>query len=273
MKKVGLALGSGGTKGFAHIGILQEFEENGVPIDLISGCSIGAIMGAIYAVGTDLHMLEKFGLSMNMRQYLDFADPRHGGLLRGVRLEELIRIFTHDLDFEQTRIPFCCVALNVGTGKTEVFDSGKLHTYVRASMSIPGFFLPVRIGDSLYVDGGVLDRVPIMPLREKGADIVIGVDVSYRGGSCETKDMNAYESISRAIDLMQWEIAKEKNKSADLLLTPDISYVKGHLQLEHAERCVEEGRKSAREAMPEIRKLLSDNGISLRPSAAPANPV
>lgn len=257
-KKLGIALGAGSTKGFAHIGVLQVLQENNIPIDMIAGSSMGAIIGSVFAAGSDLKMLEKYVLSMNMREHLDLGNPigSSGGLIRGVRLEELIRLFTHNMDFGKTPIPFYCVGVDVGSGQLKVFDSGKIATAVRASMSIPGIFTPVVIDGHTYVDGGVLERVPCKTLRERGADVVIGVDVGYRGGADDVSNMSAYLLLNRATDIMQWEISKLRESEADLLLVPEVLFVKGHFQMDQATQVIEEGRRVATEALPKIRKLL-----------------
>ena len=256
MKKVGVALGAGSTKGFAHVGVLQVLTENQIPIDMVSGSSMGAIIGAIFAAGTDMYLLEKYALSMRLREQLDLGNPVKGGLIRGVRLEELIRIFSHDLSFGETKIPFCCVAVDIGSGELRVFEQGKIHQAVRASMSIPGVFTPVTIDGRVYVDGGVIERVPCRALRERGADIVIGVDVGYRGGQYDVTGMNAYQMINRSADIMQWEITKRREREADILLVPEVLFVHGHFQMDQARAVIEEGRRVATEALPEIRRLL-----------------
>ncbi|NLI53033.1 MAG: hypothetical protein GX417_01770 [Clostridiales bacterium] len=119
-KKIGLALGAGSAKGFAHIGALQALDEAGIRVDMISGCSMGAIIGGIYSVGTDLYMLERFIKSIKLYDYLDVKLPLAAGLLKGERLQELVRVFTHGKTFAETKIPFCCVAVDAETGKLDV---------------------------------------------------------------------------------------------------------------------------------------------------------
>ena len=256
-KKLGLSLGAGSTKGFAHIGVLQVLIENNIPVDMVAGCSMGAIIGAIFAAGSDMYMLEKYALSMNMREHLDIGNPlNNGGLIRGVRLEELIRIFTHDMSFGETPIPFYCVAVDIGAGELHVFDEGKIHSAVRASMSIPGIFMPVALNGRVYVDGGVIDRIPSKVLRERGADVVIGVDVGYRGGDFDVDGANAYLLLNHSVDVMQWEITKLRGNEEDLLLMPEVLFVKGHFQMDRAKDVINEGRRVATEALPKIRELL-----------------
>ncbi len=265
-KKVGLALGAGSTKGFAHIGVLQVFEENGVPVDLIAGSSMGAIIGAIYAVGSDMYLLEKYACSLNLWGYFDLSNPLQGGLLHGERLRKLIRIFTHDKRFEETRIPFCCVSVDAKAGELCELDTGKLCESVRASMSIPGIFMPVELDGKTLVDGGVIERVPCRTLRVRGADVVIGVDVGYRGGVGQYSGTNAYAQINRALEIMQWENTKLRTREADILIAPEVLFVKGRFETSDAEAIVGEGRRAAENALPAIYELLEQNGI---PRAVP----
>lgn len=262
-KKVGIALGAGSTKGFAHIGVLQVLEENHIPIDLIAGSSIGAIVASIYAAGTDLHMLEKFALHMNMREYLDLGKPSAGGLIRGNRIEELIRLFTHRKNFDETRIPLYCVAVDAAHGELVALHEGAVSRAARASMSIPGIFMPVEIDGRIYVDGGVIERIPCSILRKNGADVVIAVDVGYCGGYYDVQGMNAYELINRSIDIMQWEITKLRKAEADVMLVPQVLFVRGHFDTREAKAVIDEGRRVAEEALPQIFALLAANEIPL----------
>ena len=256
-KKVGLALGAGSAKGFAHIGVLQAFEEAGIPIDMISGSSMGAIIGGIYSVGTDLDMLQRFITSIKLYDYLDVKLPLTGGLLKGERLQELVRVFTHNKTFAQTKIPFCCAVVDAAAGKLDILEEGPLHESIRASMSMPGFFEPVQLNGKTYVDGGVLERVPCKTLRDHGMDVVIGVDVGYHGDSKDVSDYGAYSILNHTISLMQWELTKYRREEADIMLVPEVLFVSGRFQTDQASATVEEGRRAALEALPAIRKLLA----------------
>lgn len=268
-KTIGVALGAGSTKGFAHIGVLQVLEENRIPIGCVTGCSIGSIIGAIYAVGSNLHMLEKYAAVMNMREFFDVANPKEGGLLHGEKLEELIRIFTHDKSFDQTNVPFACVATDANRGELVTLNEGKLHTAVRASMSIPGIFTPVHLDGRTLVDGGVLERVPCRLARQLGAELVIGVDVGYHGGLEDASSMNAYQQINRTLEIMGWEIAKGRLEEADVKIVPEVLFVKGRFSTDMAEACVAEGRRAAADALPEILKRMDLAGIPLLPGQNP----
>lgn len=259
-KKIGLALGSGGVKGIAHIGVLQVLEENKIPIHMIAGSSAGAIIGAIYAVGTDLEMLARFIGAINSREYLDMVVPRagRGGVIKGEKMEAFIRLFTHDKTFEQTRIPFCCTAVDVETGELITFQKEKkLHACVRASMSIPGVFMPVRIDGRLCVDGGVLERVPSNSLREAGMDVIIGVDVGYRGEPQRMEHVTVRQVLDNTLDIMGWQVAKMRQDHVDIMLTPGVRGLMKGFSTQNAADCIQEGRRAAEEAMPAILELCA----------------
>lgn len=255
-RKIGLALGAGSTKGFAHIGVLQVLTENGIVPDMVSGCSMGAIIGSFYAVGCDMYMLERYVNTLNLRKYIDFRNPLSGGMIRGQSLQEILKVFTHQKTFAQTNVPFCCVAVDAGSGTLDVLETGLLHEAVRASMSIPALFEPYVLNGKTYVDGGVLDRVPTKALRDRGMDAVIGVDVGYHGGETDTTGMNAYQLMNHSIRIMQWQMAKLHREDADLTLVPEVLYVTGYFQMDRIGDCIAEGRRVATEALPQIRRLI-----------------
>ena len=255
-KRVGLALGAGSAKGFAHIGVLQALDEAGISIDMISGSSMGAIIGGIYSVGTDLYMLEKFIKSIKLYDYLDVKLPLTGGVLKGERLQELVRVFTHNKTFAETKTPFCCVAVDAETAKLDVLEEGPLHESIRASMSIPAFFEPVKLNGKTYIDGGVLERVPCKTLRDHGMDVVIGVDVGYHGDIKDVSGMGAYSLMNHTISIMQWELTKYRRAEADLMLVPEVLFVRGRFQTDQAGATIDEGRRAVIEALPQIRKLI-----------------
>jgi len=256
-KKVGLALGAGSVKGFAHIGVLQTLDEAGIQVDMISGSSMGAIIGGIYSVGTDLDMLEKFIKSIKLYEYLDVKLPLTGGLLKGERLQELVRVFTHNKNFGETKIPFCCVAVDAEAGKLDVLEEGPLHESIRASMSMPGFFEPVQLNGKTYIDGGVLERVPCKTLRDHGMDVVIGVDVGYHGDIKDVSDFGAYSMLNHTISIMQWELTKYRREEADIMLVPEVLFVNGRFQTDQASATIEEGRRAVAGALPAIQKLIA----------------
>ncbi len=179
-KTVGLVLGCGSSRGWAHIGAIEALEDANIPIDLIVGCSIGSYIGAIYA-SESIKSLKDFVLKMDGKKvfsYFDIVLPRSGLLDGTKKLRELFSIHTDVQNFSELKIPVMMVATDLETGQKVVLKSGKLLNALRASMSIPGLFAPARIKNRWLVDGGLVDPVPVSVARAVGADIVIAVDLS-----------------------------------------------------------------------------------------------
>ncbi len=179
-KTVGLALGIGSSRGWAHIGAIEALEEENIPIDYVAGSSVGSYVGALYASGS-LKSLKEFVLSMDGKKvfsYFDVVLPRSGILDGTKRLKELFSFHTDAEDFSELKIPVMMVATDLATGKKVVLKSGNIINALRATMSIPGLFAPVRIKDRWLVDGGLVDPVPVGVVRALEADIVVAVDLN-----------------------------------------------------------------------------------------------
>ena len=177
--KVGLALGSGSARGWAHIGAIEAIEEAGIPIHYVAGTSIGAFVGAVYATG-DLASLKEFALQMDWKKVLSYFDvvfPK-SGFMDGKKVHELFSIHTDAKTFEDFKIPVKMIATDLKTGKKVVIDSGNIIEGIRASISVPGVFTPVKQGDKWLVDGGLVDPVPVTAVRNMGANFVIAVDLN-----------------------------------------------------------------------------------------------
>lgn len=178
-KRIGLALGAGSARGLSHIGVLKAFDDAGIKPVFIAGTSIGSMIGAAYASG-NLENMEKFMRKIDVRKmmsYCDFTFPRQA-LMEGDRIMELIKELIPARDFNELVVPFSAVACDIHTGEQVVFDSGNLHKAVRASISLPGIFLPVSHEDRWLVDGGLVNPVPVSIVRDFDVDIVIAVDLN-----------------------------------------------------------------------------------------------
>jgi len=254
-RKIGLCLGSGGARGLAHVGVLQVLEENGIIPDIISGCSAGAIFGAVYAAGTNLYLLEKYLGTVEARTIVDMGIPIHGGFLSGDKIEELVLTLTHDLSFGETKIPFVCIATDLVTGEMKVFEEGKLHRAVRASMAVPGVFTPAVIDGHYYVDGGVLEELPVDVLRTRGADVVITSDLGIKKNFFDPERPSPIDILRRSSDIMQAKLTQRQTDKGDVIIRPDASFM-GLLKINGYEESVEAGRQKATEALPRIRQLL-----------------
>ena len=254
-RKIGLCLGSGGARGLAHVGVLQVLEENGIIPDIISGCSAGAIFGAVYAAGTNLYLLEKYLGTVEAKTIVDMGIPIHGGFLSGDKIEELVLTLTHDLSFGETKIPFVCIATDLVTGEMKVFEEGKLHRAVRASMAVPGVFTPAVIDGHYYVDGGVLEELPVDVLRTRGADVVITSALGIKKNFFDPEHPSPIDILRRSSDIMQAKLTQRQADKGDVIIRPDASFM-GLLKINGYEESVEAGRQKATEALPRIRQLL-----------------
>jgi NTE family protein len=181
-KKVGLVLGSGASRGWAHIGVIEALEEANIPIDFIAGCSVGAYIGALYASGS-IGSLKDFLLRMDGKKifsYFDVVFPRSGLLNGSKRVHELFSMHSDAQTFDDLNIPLVMVATDLERGKKVVLKSGNIIESLRATMSYPGLFAPVRLKDRWLVDGGLVDPVPVGMARAMGAMVVIAVDLNSR---------------------------------------------------------------------------------------------
>jgi len=251
--KIGLALGSGAAKGYAHIGVLKVFEREGIPIHLITGSSIGSLIGALYASGVSIKMLERLAREIKRRQWVDLTIPKRG-LIAGNKIEGIIKLLTKGKNFEELEIPLGVVACDLTTKKSILINSGNVAEAVRASISIPGIFQPIEKDGHIFVDGGVLERVPARQARVMGADIVIGVELGFSGN---IPIRNIYDVLIQTFDVMGRQIQKLKNYDVDILITPDLSDVDA-LAFNQVEKCIKEGQKATEEKLPEIKELIKN---------------
>nr|MDD6335801.1 patatin-like phospholipase family protein [bacterium] len=265
-KRLGLALGPGALRGLAHIGVLQVLEENGIVPDVVTGNSIGAIVGALYCSGITPTKLEHLVLEMDERSFYDIGVSRTG-FMRGNKLLNLLRTLTDEKTFDQTTVPFGTYGTDIENGVSVELTKGLLCEAARASSSIPGVFSPMVIDNKHLADGGLLIGVPGHLARKLGADVVIGVNVSSHGVA---GNHNTLIDISvRSLLLMQWELYQHLDPGVDCMLRPDVNDLPP-LRMSHAADCIERGRVVAREALPAILALLEQGDT---PSSCLSSPA
>ena len=199
---VALVLSSGGAKGLAHIGAIEQLEANGYRISSIAGCSMGALIGGVYAAGK-LNEFREWMKTINKKKMFGLTDfsLSLNHIVKGKRIIEAIMEFVPDVAIEDLPIPYCAVATDMKAGKEVVFNKGSLFEAIRASISLPSFYEPVRRDDMVLIDGGVLNPIPLNRVKRHTGDILVGVDVS--GFDYKTK----WEEMHR---LTEWQ---KKNKS------------------------------------------------------------
>ncbi len=217
--KIGLALGSGGARGFAHVGVIKTLLDEKIPIDMIAGSSMGAMVGCFYGAGLDIERLYTLSKVFRRKYYLDFTLPKMG-FIAGNRVKELIRIFTFGRNLQELDIPVHVVATDLMTGDKVIFKEGPIADAVRASISIPGIFVPEKLNDKLLVDGGVVDRVPVSVVEEMGADIIIAVDVSHVKQNTEITSI--FDVIMQSIDILQMEAVANREIASDIMIRPPV---------------------------------------------------
>lgn len=251
--KIGLAFGSGGARGFAHLGAIKVLKDEGIPIDFIAGSSMGALVGCFYAAGLDIDRLYKLAKVFRRKYYLDFTVPKMG-FIAGKRVKELIRIFTHGKNIEDLEIPMKVVATDLMTGEKVLFDRGSIADAVRASISIPGIFVPEKLNGRLLVDGGVVDRVPVSVVKEMGADIVIAIDVSQV--KINTEITSIYDVIMQSLDIMQMELVANREIVSDIMIKPRVEMFNSRA-FTNIEEIIHIGEIETKKHIDQIRDLIN----------------
>jgi NTE family protein len=256
--KIALVLGGGAARGFAHVGVIRALEQEKIPIDMIIGTSVGSLIGAIYANDLNSFELEWTAFTLEKDDLLDygFLNAITGmGMTRGEKLEEFVTTKIAAKNIESLKMPFAAVATDLNSGKRVVLDHGSVAKAVHASSAIPGVFEPVGLRGQLLIDGGVLDNIPIAVAREKGADIVIAVDISENVQNYNIT--NIVDVILQAVNIMFDENVKYKKKEADVLITPAVGNV-AMLDFTQKKRCMQAGIEAGLKATPEINKKIGE---------------
>ncbi len=264
--RLGLALGSGSARGWAHIGVIRALEQAGVRPDVVCGTSIGSLVGAAYAAG-ELDRLEQWALSLRKGEVLKFLDVSLGrGLVKGERIMSFFRSNFRDRPIEELALPFAAVAASLEDGAEVWLRHGSTLAAVRASIAIPGLLAPVQHEGSLLVDGGLVDPVPVSLARAMGAGFVIAVDLNsdIAGRHLRARPRRGDATmpapplvLASAINIMQVRITRSRlaGDPPDLLVAPRLAHF-GLLDYHRAEEGIEEGKR----AVERVAAALSDAG-------------
>lgn len=261
--KVGLALGSGGLCGVSHIGFLQVLEENNIKIDMISGISMGAIVGGLYASGYSLKDLEKIALNINKKDIIgiNLFKIFKESLVGSKKIENFLNTLAQDKKIEDSKIKFYAQATNLKTGKLHTFEKGSLVEALRATSAMPGIMPPVKKDDTYYVDGGVACTVPFKILNKKGADVIIAVNCLNEYGLDELPkgSINTFMSSYDCTQYLYWKLDKETNKDKYDLYCFDNTKGVNPLSLDskNIKKLIESGRQSALKYLDEIKEIIS----------------
>jgi NTE family protein len=286
--RIGLALGSGSARGWAHLGAIRALEQHGVKFDMICGTSIGALVGAVYAAG-QLERLESWVSGLVRREVVRLMDLTwKGGLIRGQRLFDLFRTMFQDINVDALSVPFGAVATELESGREIWLRHGNLFDVVRASIAAPGVFTPVVLDGRLLVDGGLVNPVPVSMCRALGADIVVAIDLSwgklgpYRDRRRdvapqrpESKGLLArllrgerrdperphvpsiFEVFNTALDIVEQRVARSRlsGEPADVLITPLLPNF-GAMEYHRGKEAIAEGRAAVERMAPLIEQVI-----------------
>jgi NTE family protein len=250
---IGLALGGGFARGFAHLGVLQVLEQNRIPISHIAGTSVGSILGAAYASGAPLARIIDTCRTLRFRDIARWRVSRLG-LASNQRLENLIERVFDSRRFEDLRIPLAVVATDLTSGEPVIFTQGNLVDAIRASCAFPGLFEPVEIGTRCLADGGLVAPVPTRAARDLGAAVVIGVSVGMQDGH-RGAPTNIFQVVSRAVSAAQKHQLEVWERHADLVLRPDVQSLAWD-DFHRAEEAIAAGVAAARRALPRIERMM-----------------
>lgn len=254
--RIGLALGGGAARGFAHVGVIQVLEEAGIRPQFVVGTSAGSLVAALYASGMQAAELKKTAISMQEAAITDWLLPIFNrGALKGDALAQYVNQQVQSRSIENMSLPLGIVATDLRTGEAVVFRRGNTGTAVRASSAVPGVFLPVKIGDREYVDGGLVAPVPVQQARQMGANFVIAVDISSDPQSGDTGDV--FKILLQTFTIMGRSINALALRQADLIVRPSLKDV-GSADFASRERSIEQGRQAMLAALPLLRQKLAE---------------
>ncbi|MFT3763372.1 MAG: patatin-like phospholipase family protein [Pseudoxanthomonas sp.] len=263
--KIGLALGGGAAKGFAHIGVIKMLEANGIKADVVAGTSAGSVVGALYASGMDPFLMQQKAMALDETSIRDIK-LFGGGLIEGRALQDYVNVQVGRKPIEGLKLPFAAVATRLETGDRTVFVRGNTGQAVRASSSVPGVFEPVRIGERNYVDGGVVSPVPVDAARQLGADVVIAVDISTKASGVTPGSMAGI--VNQSIAIMGQTLGRQELARADAVIRPQVSDI-GPASFEQRNNAILEGERAALAALPQIRAKIAEREKARADAAQP----
>lgn len=261
---IAIALGGGGAKGFAHIGVLKVLESHGIKPKIVTGTSAGSFVGSLYASGQTPFELQQLALNFKESDIRDLTLNRKG-IIQGQKLQDFVNKNVANKPIEQFPIRFAAVATRLDNGRRADFIKGNAGQAVRASCSIPNVFVPATIGGNQYVDGGLVSPIPVKTAKDMGADIIIAVDISARPDS--SKAINMFGLLDQTLNIMGQQSINEELDQANIVITPKVGHI-GTLDLKASNETILEGEKAAQLKIKSIQKTITDfkaSPLALKP--------
>lgn len=265
---IALALGGGGAKGFAHIGVIKVLESHGIKPKIVTGTSAGSFVGSIYASGKTPFQLQELALKLDESDIRDLTFSTQG-FITGQKLQDFVNKQVNSKPIQQFPIRFAAVATQLDNGKKTAFNQGNAGQAVRASCSIPNVFVPATINGVRYVDGGLVSPIPVQTARDMGADIVIAVDISARpDGSKATGLMGL---LDQTINIMGQQSINQELQQADVVIKPSVGNL-GVMDLEARHHSILEGEKAAQLQLANLTRVIQQFKASPRAKLPPPTP-
>lgn len=264
--RVGVALGGGGARGLAHIGVLKAFEEEDVTIAALSGTSVGALIGSLYAAGITTTQMEEMSQEIGWSSLTNYS---RYSLMRLVlteerlsndKMEEYLRQHMGDTRFDQLKIPFACVATDLQTGERVVFRDGPVALAARASATIPGMFKPVEYRHRYLVDGGLVTNLPTDLLSPMKVQVVVAVDVT--SDIAQMKPKSVLDVLNQSIAIQSERLAREESNRAQVVIRPRMGDI-GMMDLSRVDESIDAGIYAGRQAVPMLKRLILDRRFDL----------
>lgn len=253
--KIGLALGGGGAKGFAHIGVIKVLQENHIPIDVVTGTSAGSVVGVLYAYGFSAYGLQRILKDVGF-SLMDFGFS-FNGFIRGKKIRELINKNIHYLPMEKLPIKFGAVATEFGSGKATLFIKGDAGQAVQASSSIPAIFQPTIIRGHMYVDGELSEPIPVKQARKLGAKIVIAIDISssVQPPGSFYQPNSWFSTIDQSVNILINKLVQEESKQADVVIRPNLEGA-SFFNFFSMSSAIHAGEEATRRKLPQIKAAI-----------------
>ena len=254
--KIGLALGGGAARGFAHIGVIKVLEAQGIIPDIVVGTSAGSLVGALYAAGNNAAALQKMAIEIDEAAISDWSVPffsQTTGVLKGEAVQQYVNRAVQNQLIEKLKIPFGAVATDLRNGQPILFRRGNTGAAVRASSAVPGVFHPVRIGNIDYVDGGLVAPVPVSFARKMGADFVIAVNISAQPDAQVAS--TTLDILLQTFSIMGQSLNHHELKQADIVIRPELATMKSN-DFQNRNVAIAAGEKATLAIMAEIRQRL-----------------
>ena len=252
--KIGLALGGGAARGFAHVGVIQVLEEAGLKPDFVVGTSAGSLVAALYASGRSAQQLQQVAETMEEATFADWTLPIFSrGMLRGEALARYVNAQVGNKLIEQMPLPLGIVATDLNTGMGVLFQRGDAGTAVRASSAVPALFLPVKIGTQEYVDGGLVSPVPVRYAKQMGAELVIAVDISSAPEGNPSD--GTLQILLQTFAIMGKSINSYELRDADVVVRPALVGV-GSAEFTARRRAIEAGRAAMTRSLPQLKAAM-----------------